>query len=195
MKTISNPLKSERWMLAREECGNQKPFLVKYCEESDYDHHGFGDLLALCGNQVKSNHCHSQDERVIIASVKRPFTIRNGDKSKKDRNGKGQTSTVLLLCKQHSICQKCHTQKKKPFWPSFFPQSTGWSFILVTNAMCLSATIFCHHHHHHWRPPSSTITIQLDRASRPRVKVASWEQFPATFDWSAPLYHHHGSGS
>ena len=83
-------------MLWREECGNQKPFLVKYCEESDYDHHGFGDLLALCGNQVKSNHCHNQDERVIIASVKRPFTIRNGDKSKKDRNGKGQKSTVLL---------------------------------------------------------------------------------------------------
>ena len=136
MKTISNPLKSERWMLWREELGgNQKPFLVKYCEESDYDHHGFGDLLALCGNQVKSNHCHSQDERVIIASVKRPFTIRNGDKSKKGRNGKGQTSTVLLLCKQHSICQKCHTQKKETlsFWPSFFPQSTGWSLILVTN--------------------------------------------------------------
>ena len=82
-------------MLAREELGgNQKPFLVKYCEESDYDHHGFGDLLALCGNQVKSNHCHSQDERVIIASVKRPFTIRNGDKSKKDRNGKGQKSVI-----------------------------------------------------------------------------------------------------
>ena len=108
-------------MVAREELGgNQKPFLVKYCEESDYDHHGFGDLLALCGNQVKSNHCHNQDERVIIASVKRPFTIRNGDKSKKDRNGMGQRSTVLILCNIHYA--KSATQKKietLSFLPSF----------------------------------------------------------------------------
>ena len=108
-------------MLWREELGgNQKPFLVKYCEESDYDHHGFGDLLALCGNQVKSNHCHSQDERVIIASVKRPFTIRNGDKSKKDRNGKGQKSTFNMPKVPHTKIENLS------FLPSFFPPSSNW---------------------------------------------------------------------
>ena len=149
-------------MLWREELGgNQKPFLVKYCEESDYDHHGFGDLLALCGNQVKSNHCHSQDERVIIASVKRPFTIRNGDKSKKDRNGKGQTSTVLLLCKQHSICQKCHTQKKRNLEFLTLILSTIHWMVSYPRNQCASRPqffaiiIIIIDDHHHQRSPSS----------------------------------------